>query len=292
MAKRYSRQLVAHAPATDWLIRARFAGSDHCDLAGDCERPVFRCLTGLRDSRVQRLGAIGKALAADPFIDWDGFRGFHLSGTNKGIDVAVDPNQPINVDLAVRCRKCGKCLAARAAHWRLRSYAETKRASRTWFGTLTLSPGEQFKAISAARVHLAAQRLDFDALSPADQFGERHRQINLLLTKYIKRVRKSEGVPIKYLLVAEAHKSGAPHYHVLIHEQAGPVRHRVLQSQWVHGFSNWKLVRDERAASYVCKYLAKSALARVRASKKYGELSADSDPGATLAQPPKRKPSF
>ena len=66
--------------------------------------------------------------------------------------------------------------------------------------------------------------------------------------------------------------SGLPHYHLLVHEQApGATEERVLRQEWsTLGFSKFRLVHDERGASYAAKYLAKSTAARVRASKDYG----------------------
>jgi hypothetical protein len=165
------------------------------------------------------------------------------------------------VDLTVRCRQCGPCLRMRARLWAARCMAELGTASRTWFGTLTLSPEWHYRA------SVIAGSIDFKA---------RHRVITRWITLYLKRVRKESGARFRYCIVAEAHKSGLPHYHVLLHEpDAGNVvRFRTLQSQWSHGFSNWKLADtegvDPRLPWYLAKYLAKSSLARVRASKDYG----------------------
>lgn len=293
MAKRYSRTLVAHTSARDWLYKQRVNGSDHADLAGNCQRPVFRPLTGMKDTRLDKLVKQRAAMndnANDPIslVNYDIAPGW---GWVDGAPPTKPPH-PYHVDLAVRCRKCAACLKARAYHWRKRAESETKAACRTWFGTLTLGPEGQFKAISRARSYLAAQGLDFDLLSPSDQFAERHRQISPDITRYFKRVRKQSGASFKYLLVAEAHKSGAPHYHVLLHERADPVRAAILKAQWRLGFCNWKLVQDVRMAGYVCKYLAKSSLARVRASQHYGESDAVSAVGATLAVRTKRRSTF
>lgn len=175
------------------------------------------------------------------------------------------------IELKTRCRKCDGCLRVRAYQWRQRATQEYANSVRTWFGTITLSAEAQFKAISRARLRLDQYGIDFDNLSRAEQFAERHREIGPELTKYIKRVRKESGASIRYILVAEAHKSGAPHYHVLIHERSGPpVRHSCLTRQWHLGFTKFNLVKDKGAAGYVCKYLSKSASARVRASAGYG----------------------
>lgn len=193
--------------------------------------------------------------------------------TRSRYDHGTERTHGSTIELYVRCRKCPPCLKARAAMWRSRSETELALAGRTWFGTLTLSPAEHFKVTSNARLRLARQGFDFDRLSEEEQFAERHKSISPEITRFLKRVRKEANVPLRFILVAEAHKSGMPHYHLLIHEPVGmPVRHRVLKEQWRLGFSNFKLVEAGKvAARYVCKYLAKSSIARVRASVGYGQ---------------------
>lgn len=159
--------------------------------------------------------------------------------------------------------------------WRERALSETRQASRTWFGTLTLRPQEQVRALARCRQRLARQGIDFDALDYGDQFRERVRALSPLLTLWIKRVRKQSGAALRYILVAEHHQSGLPHFHCLVHEvEAGrPVRYDDLFGQWVHGHAHFKLVGTEEAASYavkVCGYVSKCAAARVRASAHYG----------------------
>lgn len=182
-------------------------------------------------------------------------------------------------EIWARCRKCAPCLRARAMYWRTQIRLETDAANRTWFGTLTLRPDEHFKALVRARLRLSRSGIDFDALSIDQQFGARHQVIGPDLTKFLKRVRKESAAKLRYCLVAERHKSGLPHYHLVVHEVGGqPVRHKTLQGQWKLGFSNWKLVDvndSAKSAAYVAKYLSKCAEARVRASKRYGQLGRD-----------------
>lgn len=272
MAKRYGRTLVSPRAAASWSFQARVTGSDHADLAGNCQRPVIRPLTGLQDARLHKLLAISEEIGGDPFCDWAPGLGLIDNHGRKASWQYADPARPvpIHADVAVRCRKCPNCLKARSAQWRIRAQHELRAAPRTWFGTLTLSPDSHFRIANLCRLRLAEQGLDFDALEPDDQFSERVREVNVELTKYIKRVRKQSKAKIRYILVVEAHKSGLPHWHCLIHEVKEPVRYRCLTEQWPLGFSNFKQVSGEASAGYVCKYLAKSALARVRASKDYG----------------------
>lgn len=126
--------------------------------------------------------------------------------------------------------------------------------------------------LNRARQEMARHGIDYDALSEEEQFRERVRAISPEITKFIKRVRKNSGAPLRYLWVAERHKSGAPHFHMLVHEvdEASPVRYDVLTSAWWFGFTRFKLIEDTKAAGYVSKYLSKDACARVRASLHYG----------------------
>lgn len=185
-----------------------------------------------------------------------------------------------SIELDVRCRRCPNCLKARAAHWRMRAEVETRQSVRSWFGTLTLRPDAHFDVLSRSRLRLASNGFDFDALDAEDRFTERHRTLNPDLTLYMKRLRKESGALLRSICVAEAHKSGLPHYHMLVHEPSEqPIRYKTLVGQWRLGFSSWKLVaeQDPKAAAYVCKYLAKSAISRVRASLGYGQQSLIND---------------
>lgn len=187
--------------------------------------------------------------------------------------------RPVMTELEVPCRKCDACLKQRAAHWRLRAYSEWQGSERTWFGTLTLTPANHYRMAAAARVRASRNGDDFDTFPPEQRFAELHREISREITLFVKRIRKESGAELRLLCVAEAHKSGLPHYHMLVHEVRPdePILHKVLESQWRLGFSNWKLVQDAKAAGYCTKYLAKSSMARVRASVDYGKAQRPSD---------------
>ena len=117
----------------------------------------------------------------------------------------------VAIEMETRCRKCRNCLRARAANWTFRAKSELAVAARTWFGTLTLGPQEQSLMGYRARARLSAGGTDFDRLSEEEQFQERHREIGRELTLWLKRVRKESEAPLRFILVAEAHKSGLPH---------------------------------------------------------------------------------
>lgn len=159
--------------------------------------------------------------------------------------------------------------------WSERAKAEVRNAARTWFGTLTFRPEVHVRFINLARQRLAVQGVDFDSLPFGEQFSELHRQAGGEITKYVKRLRKECVDPFRMICVAEHHKSGLPHYHLLIHELTeGSVKHSALSSQWQLGFEKWRLITDLNQAGYVCKYLSKASVARVRASAGYGEALA------------------
>lgn len=211
--------------------------------AGDCVTPAYMYLAGL----------------PDPVLDKLGIR--QLGRTSQ--------------HLYVRCRRCSACLRQRGRVWIARASAETYAARRTWFGTLTLHPDR------ATEARYAADRALQDAISDrgdtSNQFLEMVKYVQPEITRFLKRVRKNTDARIRYLLVTERHKSGVPHWHCLIHEYAGSAPKRALHTAWRYGFSQFKLVDIEgtRSARYVCKYIAKEAITRIRASRYYGSAMPD-----------------
>lgn len=176
------------------------------------------------------------------------------------------------ITIHVPCRVCTTCLRGRARLWRQRATNETVAAPRSWFGTITLHPEAHSLMKARACQALSLRGETFEALPAERQLEARHSQCGQELTRYLKRVRKECGA-FRYLLVLEAHRTGLPHYHVLLHErEEGQVKHAVIKSQWRLGFTRWKLA-EASSSAYVCKYLTKSSEARVRASTLYGELS-------------------
>lgn len=240
---------------------------------------------GIAKSAVDR-GAVFDGLAT---VKWDVAsrcqdpQPLVLEGSARVKEAAWIPTHELapRVEMQLRCRKCEACLRARAAEWRQRALAEMSAASRTWFATLTIRPEERWRIDYAA-----LQRYPELGVEAVRSFRERHTVVCQELTRFLKRVRKNSGAPLRYLLVAESHKDGFPHYHALIHEVSPdkPVRHATLSAGWTFGFSQFKLTTDPKSAYYVTKYLTKSALARVRASARYGR-SERSDIGEGNLQP-------
>lgn len=189
------------------------------------------------------------------------------------VGLGKERHTPVMAEISVPCRKCPACLRNRGRRWAARGAAECLGSVRTWFGTLTVRPALQMKWLATARRNCRVSGFgDFEALEPSEQFRLLNKEAGPELTRYIKRVRKQSGVPLRYLAVVEQHKSGLPHWHMLLHEVGPPTRKAILDGCWEAGFSQWRLVEqgDVKAAFYAAKYLAKSADSRVRASAGYG----------------------
>lgn len=181
----------------------------------------------------------------------------------------------IELVLLTPCRRCRVCLQKHAALWRGRAMTEMEYASRTWFGTITCRPD-----VHVWIDHVCATReRDFWGLSPDKKFAAQTKVLGEEVTKYLKRLRKQSGHRFRYLLVTETHDGertsdeirGRPHLHMLLHEFPGQaLPKRLLEAQWPHGFTSWKLAEGQGAAWYVSKYISKAVDARVRASTGYG----------------------
>lgn len=232
------------------------------DVFDDCQKPVYVSLW----SRPERHD---RPWVRQTYAWSEG--GYHKVPAAHMLYVADSPDV-MWLELRARCRKCDACQRWRGRQWTARAITETGRARRTWFGTLTLSPAS-FGEMSRR----AQERAGCDAASYTDAMARLHREVSEELTKYVKRVRKVSGARLRYLLVQEAHKSGLPHYHMLVHEGDGgnPVLYRHLASRWNMGFVKWNLIDGSdtaKAAVYACKYINKAVGARVRASQRYGKI--------------------
>jgi hypothetical protein len=173
--------------------------------------------------------------------------------------------------------------------------AEIGRSDRSWFVTLTWRPEDRLKADYAADLRMVKAGID---KTPANIFPARLKALAPAVTLWLQRLRKglcTEGespVSFRYLLVWEAHRDGFPHAHLLLHERPGQtLTKRRVQREWKSGFSNCRLVVSQdpedihRSAAYVCKYIAKSMLSRVRASRSYGGAAAHFEPTVHSEQP-------
>lgn len=166
-----------------------------------------------------------------------------------GLPSLTEPQAgPIPVELEARCRKCSGCLAHRRRLWTARAVDEIIAGKRSWFGTLTINPHWRFVGKVATQSTLLRRGVLWDALDTDEQFSELVAFHNKEITKFLKRVRQQSGQPLRYLLVSERHKTGDPHFHLLLHEPKGEIRKALLEKQWRYGFSHWRLVdRDTRA---------------------------------------------
>lgn len=240
------------------------------DISGNCLMPVRREIHARQEQklRIQKRAQSFKSLddVEETFHSdfWSDKLFTHEYGKLLG---------PYAVLLTARCRMCDNCLKVRRNQWAEKAKAEFAASSRTWFITMTLSPQwhEHFANIAREKSRHRLREV-FEALPLDVQFRLRHEAIAAELTKAFKRLRK-KGHAFRYFLVAEAHKSGLPHYHLLLHETGAPIGKRVLEAAWPFGFVKPKLATDEKVVWYVAKYLGKSGAARIRASIRYGLCS-------------------
>ena len=184
------------------------------------------------------------------------------------------PKGPIPIEFDTRCRRCENCLKHRRRLWTARAIDELRASTRTWFGTLTIEPWQRFQyTLQAATLAKRAGHGEWRCLERQTKFRFLVQAIGPDITKFFKRVRRKSGAPIRYLLVSEAHKDGFPHFHLMLHEQDGPVRKAFLEEEWLVGNSHWRLVptHDAKTAYYICKYLSKDAQTRIRGSVRYGQ---------------------
>lgn len=261
------------------------------DVAGNCETPLFtecwsrpasddpkRAEREFNKAMAEFIVKAAKRVARGGPWQYSWERLPKRKAQSKYISVGRQHGPGILVvEMWVRCRQCTTCRKVRSRMWYARALAEVARSNRTWFGTITLNPDANHQSLARARFECTRRGHIWEEMTPLEQFTQLHKQNGVHLQLWLKRVRKESGANIRYLLVCEAHKSGLPHYHCLIHEMddAAPVRHAVLSKQWKLGFTNFKLVVDAKQAGYLCKYLSKSVLARVRASTRYGNTSSD-----------------
>lgn len=187
----------------------------------------------------------------------------------KRVVITRGSEHSLCVELRTRCRKCDNCRRQRAHLWKNRAEWETTLAPRTWFGTLTVRPTEHYLAQCAVSAYLEARAIPSGEVTGDRLFRLVAQREATEITKMLKRLRKA-GMVFRYLVVTEAHKSGYPHFHMLLHEVGDPVRYRALEKAWPLGFSKWRLVADLKEARYLSKYLSKDARSRVRASRAYG----------------------
>lgn len=137
-------------------------------------------------------------------------------------------------EISVRCRNCPSCLRAHRYQWALRAHWEILVHPETWFFTGTHRD----------------QGHDYVAAKEEVQ-------------RFLKRLRKraaKRDETIRYLMLPELHRSGAIHWHGLLHH-GGSVTYRMVANSWTAGYSYPSAVRNKEAtAHYVTKYCTKDLL--------------------------------
>lgn len=247
------------------------------DIAGDCQSPHCTEKRARPDAYGVGVPDIHRLEKDDELAMW--------------VDNPLDAWQPVKrlgnlrnvkggslwMHLWTRCRKCPACRKQRARLWRARCRSELGQAPRSWFVTYTFNEVHRYNArLLARKLLLDRSGEHFEELTSNEQFMLLHEVVARELTLMIKRLRKNAKAPLRYMLVAEAHKDGFPHYHGVIHElNPGTLTERDIRAEWRGrglGFCEAKLVYDAaKGSAYLCKYLTKSSLARVRASQNYGQ---------------------
>lgn len=198
----------------------------------------------------------------------------------------------VRTNFLTPCRKaaCPRCSTLRRRKWAQRAFTEINLASRTWFVTMTATPGTMRKWFSAAGLEYSPgigrdlAPSQYDAVVKAA-----YRDIQLWKKRLARDVRG-----LRFLVTVEKHTGkraetawgkaglgdyyGLPHFHAFVHEDGNRVRYAELKKQtrkWI-GFFVAKLVDkdDEKAAWYACKYLSKDNGSRnVWPSFRYGRPS-------------------
>lgn len=261
-ASRLFAKSLQHGAQRTGLLSSRW------DMSGDCRNTYWMAY----------IGRPGRA-ADGSGVDGDGMFTF------------VGGRSTIHVDIGTRCRRCDKCLRHRKLRWRYRIREEVRRAARNWWGTLTLAPANHYRVMVEARRKAENSSVTWETLSDEERFKRISDTSLKEVTKYLKRVRKASGHPLRYVLVTERHKSGLPHFHLILHEQElRPIPHRILSGQWngknfALGFEKWRLIPfddEERHVGYVSKYISKGLSAKVRASQRYGEPLEQATVGALV----------
>lgn len=197
---------------------------------------------------------------------------------------------------------CPECRRYRSWQWAERAKLEVAYARATFFGTCTVAPEHQVKAWYAVTRRAHEEGVPTEALTDQECFALRCEQLGKEITLFQKRVRKAcRPVTLRFVWFAEPHPGdgphrGLPHFHCLVHVVDRPNEfelfkvYQTLKKQWTLGHSVFTGVTDNNAAEilYVCKYTAKQAFARVRASLHYGLIGETKDQSPS-ARPPKSK---
>jgi len=280
-------------------------GEVEWDIAGDCMRPfcVFRHEIA-HDMWRQLRQSVRARRVTKRVVDKLRAQGLDVDLSHVRTKTTSKSSTAYKVTIWVRCRSCERCLRATANAWMGRAINETQQSVRTWFCTLTLRPQMQDHYRNIARVRAAKRGIDFDALDDNERFSLHCTAIYQEVKRYIKRIRKNTNAGLRLLAIFERHDGekdvvssganrGQPHLHLLVHQlTSAAIKYEDLDT-WPLGFIKANLVRNREAGPiYVCKYITKSAGARVRASTDYGALRQSLGHRTALETYPDAAPSY
>ena len=201
--------------ASPWVVKARKVRT--------CSDPRTVTVAGRPGGEMRRVWKHGNEYSASSPLWWK-----TQNVTQKHVTIAPGTEQPIWVDMEVRCRKCPGCLRERQREWTARMVQETEWSSRTWMITLTMSAHSHYMTLTNELARMAARKIPADEI---DEFKARAAGFGREITLWLKRVRKETGAPLSYCSVFEKHESGLPHAHLLLHEHslAQPAQPLALQ---------------------------------------------------------------
>ena len=196
------------------------------------DSPLHRSFCDPTDRRVRKrsVHSMSGNCTTPVHLTYSGVMSDGEGGTWSGTERHTDH------EISVRCRNCPSCLRARRFQWGMRAHWEIMNSPATWFFTGTHRD----------------QGHDYE---PAKEEVQR----------FIKRLRKREWDEfgtrsLRYLMLPELHKSGAIHWHGLLHH-GGNVRYRMVRAAWSAGYCYPSRVKNmEACAHYVTKYATKDMI--------------------------------
>lgn len=259
---------LASARSANLISNAQVTGAR---AARTIRRPRRQVLT-----TIKRLAVEGQASLVSPLRAIRNVAG-DCTAPVQQTEIGGTYARPI-LDTFARCRSCEACLRFRRRQWAAKAVVEIERAPRSWMVTLTLTPEAHFRMSLLSERSRRLKGVRPEDMTAAEDFRGRCGEIGKEVTRWLKRAR-AQGADLRYLCVYEAHKSGLPHVHLLVHDYGGTTYRRLCET-WRLGFAHAKLVEGSASARYVTKYLTKSVLARVRASQHYGQEIAPSGKAA------------
>lgn len=119
-----------------------------------------------------------------------------------------------------RCGKCDPCRAQKKSVRIARAMNEVETSNRTWCHTFTFGIPYHLRYLADHGDPAALSIIDSGEPPPAS-WQRKHAQYTK--AGWFKRLRKATGLNLRQSTHWEAHESGQPHAHILVHEELTPV---------------------------------------------------------------------